>query len=343
MKKTTLLFLVIFLILLCALPVSAENSWNNHWAAESMNRALENGWLEGNIDPESSVTLQRFVMMLQKANGITPDGTFARTLDQKSHISNTFTDTSGTDLQTSGYLQTALDFGILLPSDYSENKLTPLRNLTRSDAIVLTTRVFGGVYSARNNPFDRSRFSDIADTSEWLCRYINESAENNILKGYPDNTVKTEKDITLAEAVAMIDRTVLYTERGTDPDIKLNIVNYYPGVTNSDPPLEIKTKQAELHVPIQMIDNIVYVPAKSVYFTALELHDRLDSASLATNEWLPVPQIFQMSYGLTILYQAGQKQTAMDRLDNWPYGDITGGNEGLVSSARIESLAVMFI
>ena len=69
----------------------------------------------------------------------------------------------------------------------------------------------------------------------------------------------------------------------------------------------LKSEQVSLDVPAQIIDGILYVPAKSIYAAGIKLHTN----SYPTNDywvmWRNGRQVLLLEYGVTATYQSANK------------------------------------
>ena len=87
---------------------------------------------------------------------------------------------------------------------YPDNSVRPEGNITREEVSAVFYRLLDkeykqSIYTLKNN------FNDI-NSSKWSNKHISTLAKGNIVKGYEDNTFKSENFITRAEAAAIASR-----------------------------------------------------------------------------------------------------------------------------------------
>lgn len=85
----------------------------------------------------------------------------------------------------------------------------PDANLTRAEFAKVTALVAGLEDSAFNN-MSYKKFDDV-EADHWSAGYVNTVAENRLIVGYTDGTFKPDKNVTYAEALTVILRTLDYT------------------------------------------------------------------------------------------------------------------------------------
>ena len=329
----------IFLIVVFTIPISVQASDTNqsYWAAQHLSDAEKSGWLIGDVNNgESLVKRADFVKMVQDALLITPNGSFAKTTtiitpsgtDGEGHQPIIFVDTADTELQKSGFLQIALDFGLIRSEDYDDNQFKPTENLKRREAIIIVTRAIGSVYGATNKTFNPG-FADYNIIPEWAQSFIGETADKKILIGYPDNEVKAEQDITLAEAAAIVMRASALTLQNRNSEYKMVVVDGFS---------ELRSEvEVELAVPIQVIGGILYAPVKSIYVANYALHNKFTFGNEI--KWLSDRQVILIQYGKgDKAFQSGNKYAS--NLFEPPYRDMVSQLQ-LEYPARIQQGEIM--
>lgn len=85
-------------------------------------------------------------------------------------------------------------------SGYGDSTFRPNNKITRAEVAVLLIKA-KGIVPAKNAQLD---FKDKGKVPSWSTGYIYEAVKAGILTGYPDKTVRAEKEITRAEAIVMI-------------------------------------------------------------------------------------------------------------------------------------------
>lgn len=126
-----------------------------------------------------------------------------------------FTDVSDTD----GYAQSVQrlsDFGII--NGFSDGSFRPDETLTRTQFSKITVCMLDKEDDAKSNSVV-TPFFDV-DQFYWGVPYINYVSKNAIIKGYTDGSFHPESNITFAEAVTVLLRTLGYKEE--------NVGYYWP-------------------------------------------------------------------------------------------------------------------
>lgn len=109
-----------------------------------------------------------------------------------------------------------------------------------------------------------------------------------LLQGYPNGEFAEGRQATRAEAVKMILRQLEYNRQGIAADIKLKIA----GGRSNQPTID-----AIPIVPLQVVDNTLYVSLRNVFFD-------ITNWSRA-NHWQPVEQSMYFDYDVQFGYTAG--------------------------------------
>ncbi len=288
--KRSLCFTLIAALTLSAMifPASAfsENPYDfsdtkGHWAEEeirlaSCNRHTNgdrwvNGYPDGTFRPGAQVSRAEFVKMLAAATYLYPYTDTAKFLHEFSSYAKSgemLTDMDGHWLTKEGWTQAALDFGLILPSDYPGGAFLPSQPATRLEAAVMIVRALGLVYPAQQSTQEELPFTDAAAIPQELRGYVFQAVKAGVLEGYPDNTFGGGKTITRAEAVAMIFRALDYMEQGIDREIKVFVTE------SSDylPENEKQRIKLNLSVPAQVIDGTIYVSLRDIFASYFELY-----------------------------------------------------------------------
>ena len=262
-----------------------------HWAQESIEQAINDGWINGYPDgtfrPEGTITRAEFVKMVLNAIHLTPLSSNALWLKEHAvsvkdpltltpYSPTAFHDMDTNWLTTQGWLDVAVNFGLVVPSDYNNNMFRPSKAITRYEIAVMVDRAMGKVYPASRTLTEELPFSDAEQIPEWVRGYINEAVKAGVLTGYPDGTFGHSKSATRAEAVVMVQRMLDYTREGLDPDINLNIF-YSPPDGYWESPAEVTTQD----VRMQLVDQVLYASLPDILAVQDELmHDGIYTLSL---------------------------------------------------------------
>ena len=128
--------------------------------------------------------------------------------------SNDFTDVAA-DAWYNNAISTMTNAGIL--DGYEDGSFHPNGYITRAEFATIAVRFFDLSYQGED------LFPDI--DGHWAQDYINQAADAGIIEGYPDGTFGPQKQITRAEAVTMVNRTL---DRHPDPDHFLEDMLVWP-------------------------------------------------------------------------------------------------------------------
>jgi uncharacterized repeat protein (TIGR02543 family) len=155
------------------------------------------GYEDGTVRPEGSITRAEVATI------------FFRLLTDESRDkfwsqTNDYTDVPA-DAWYNSAVSTLSNAGIL--DGYEDGTFRPDGNITRAEFATITARFLEASYDGGN------RFPDI--DGHWAAEYINEAANAGIVDGYEDGTFRPQQNITRAEAVTMVNRTV---DRHPDAD-----------------------------------------------------------------------------------------------------------------------------
>ena len=165
------------------------------------------GYEDGTVRPEGSITRAEVATI------------FVRLLTDESRDkfwsqTNDYTDVPA-DAWYNSAVSTLSNAGIL--DGYEDGTFRPDGNITRAEFATITARFLEASYDGGN------RFPDI--DGHWAAEYINEAANAGIVDGYEDGTFRPQQNITRAEAVTMVNRTV---DRHPDADHLLDNMVTWP-------------------------------------------------------------------------------------------------------------------
>ena len=165
------------------------------------------GYEDGTVRPEGSITRAEVATI------------FFRLLTDESRDkfwsqTNDYTDVPA-DAWYNSAVSTLSNAGIL--DGYEDGTFRPDGNITRAEFATITARFLEASYDGGNC------FPDI--DGHWAAEYINEAANAGIVDGYEDGTFHPQQNITRAEAVTMVNRTV---DRHPDADHLLDNMVTWP-------------------------------------------------------------------------------------------------------------------
>lgn len=190
-----------------------------HWARADIERAREEGWVTGYPDgtfrPDASVTRAEFVKMLGVVYA-----NWVRIL-----APTVFSDSNDHWVALTGYLQEAIEAGIIRPSEYPDGRFEPDRSITRSEVALMLARtnVWHNdtfLWSIATEDSELPAFPDVAGLPSEVRQAISGLSGAGVIRGFPDNTFRGDATTTRAEAVVLIRRfreALLETGLGMPP------------------------------------------------------------------------------------------------------------------------------
>lgn len=197
------LITLLTVLALAAVPVAragAEDDMAGHWAASEVQAARELGLVKGHPDgtfqPEESVTRGQFITLMTRVRGLPPKaGTGG------------FTDLAGHWLAGQGWIQAAVNAGLVVPADYGHAPaLQPDKPITRVEAAVLMARTANRLGAAQTLHGAPLPFTD--KVPEWATGFVAAVNSPGIFKGNGDGTFGVGADLTRAQAAAIALRTL---------------------------------------------------------------------------------------------------------------------------------------
>ena len=166
----------------------------NHWAEENIiglaKLGIVTGYTDGSIKPNNNITRAEMAVIVVKAASLEPADEINLSFKDKDEIPN----------WAAGYIQTAVDNGII--TGYEDNTFKPSKNLTREEMVVLIIKAFDIAVEEGLQP---PKFKDTDEIGSWALNFVAKSVDLNIVSGYLDNTFKPKRNVTRAETF-----TVLY-------------------------------------------------------------------------------------------------------------------------------------
>lgn len=184
-------FIICLIVLILNFNIAYASDYENHWAKSYIDYAISNGFAfgtqDGNFEPDRPITRAEFINIL------------ARYVKLGSNVFFTSFNDISPDSWYFPMIVSAEDAGII--KGYDDGGFHPDSPVTREDAITFICRAY------KTDPpyYDIfALFSDISDTSDYAKKYVIFAAENKILIGYENNTIKPKNYITRAEALVML-------------------------------------------------------------------------------------------------------------------------------------------
>ncbi len=196
--KKLLAFILVCLMALSTTAFAADFvDVDGHWATAAIENAAENGLITGSnglFRPNDKMTRAEMATIMVRACGATADADISE-----------FTDVSTDDWFYSS-VSKAVAMGAFNGSD---GKFNPENSITRQEAFVVLSRVFG---LATNEKIDASilnQFSDGGQVADWAKNDIAAIISSGYVGG-SNGMLNPNANITRAEFAAVMDRLVKY-------------------------------------------------------------------------------------------------------------------------------------
>ncbi len=195
---------IISLILACVMLLStsvfaatfSDMPADDHWATAALNNAVNNGLLtgsDGRIYPENNMTRAEMATIIVRACGAVKDADIS----------------AYTDVSTDDWFYASMSKAVAMGAfNGSEGKLRPNNNITRQEAFVVLSRVFG-LNAGTVSTEVLNQFKDANKVADWA----KESVAAIIEKGYvggANGMLNPLANITRAEFAVVMDRIIKY-------------------------------------------------------------------------------------------------------------------------------------
>ncbi|WP_313639236.1 S-layer homology domain-containing protein, partial [Paenibacillus sp.] len=165
-----------------------------HWAQGQLQEWLDRGYLggypDGTVKPNKAITRGEYVTLINRLFGFT----------QKATVS--FKDMKSTNWNYSEVAK-AVKAGYI--GGYEDNTFRPNNPLTRQEAAVITAKLL-----KLNTNTTSNKFKDNAQIAAWAKGAVAAAADKKIINGYPDGTFGPKRSLTRAEAVGIINSSVIH-------------------------------------------------------------------------------------------------------------------------------------
>jgi len=172
-----------------------------HWAGQTVRelayKGLLGGYEDGTFRPDNVINRIEGAAMLERA---------LKLPSVNEENASSFDDNGDIPAWARGTVASIVAAGLM--SGYQESNdaktFRPLETLNRYELAVILSRLeFTGAGSSANEPVD---FKDWDEVPIWARQAVNIAVQQGMVKGYPDGTFKPQKEVTRAEAAAMIAR-----------------------------------------------------------------------------------------------------------------------------------------
>jgi hypothetical protein len=171
-----------------------------HWAAQTVQELVEQGIISGYEDntfrPDNLINRAECSAILARALNLSAG---AATLDA-------FSDSADVPAWAKDPVAAAVEAALLkgYPEADGSTTFRPARQVTRAELAVILSRVV--VKELGEQQPAAASFADLEKIPTWALDGINIAAEKGLVQGYPDGTFQPDKEVTRAEAAAMIAR-----------------------------------------------------------------------------------------------------------------------------------------
>lgn len=192
-KRRLSLILSLVMIAVLIVPYTVFGSdYTEHWAKETIQEWFDNerikGYEDGSFKPENSVTRAEFMTMVNSAYEFT----------ELAEIN--FSDADKEEWYYTE-VQKAVEAGYIVGDN--DETVRPADEITRQEVAVVITRL-----NELEQNTDVSKFADKEDIAEWAVGYVGAVAEAGYMIGDDDNNFKPADDITRAESLVTLDRSM---------------------------------------------------------------------------------------------------------------------------------------
>lgn len=186
-------------------PVNIQFSdVDGHWAQSTINQLVQlgvtKGFEDGTFRPQATITRAQFITFVVRSFDIAP----------MPAMRATFADVP-TNHWASGYVETAVYFGVLKPGEYPGGSFGPDVPITRLEMATIAVRALGLEPTAVARASEPLGFADAGDVSANWVGHIATAVDRQVFGGYPSEggglpTFKPNRTATRAEASAVIIR-----------------------------------------------------------------------------------------------------------------------------------------
>jgi len=185
---------------------------SGHWARQAVEAGVASGFIAGYPDgtfrPNASVTRAEFFKMLGGAMRLpAAKGQTGLSEEQAVPLHWSF---------DRGYVQAAVNGGLLYPPDYAGGQFGPDVQITRREIVVAAVRALGKEALAQSQELSLD-VPDGAAYAQWLKNYAAIALGEGIITGYEDRSLGLDRTATRAEALVMIQRIMAKVTANLQP------------------------------------------------------------------------------------------------------------------------------
>ncbi|MDO5713100.1 MAG: S-layer homology domain-containing protein [Tissierellia bacterium] len=191
MRKKFFVGLIFLCILISAPVIAAPKDIQGHWAEKNIQWAIDQGIIQGYPDgtfkPNQSITKAEYYRITNQSEPVE--------IDPNIKADEIFKDVN-TDSWYYKDVQAGLSSGYLEKEEF----LNPNEAITREDAV----RIISHTQGWEENSQAIKEFRDYNSISEKYKGLVGAAVSHNLVKGYPDGTLRPKSSLTRAEVVTMI-------------------------------------------------------------------------------------------------------------------------------------------
>ncbi|HEX6989609.1 MAG TPA: S-layer homology domain-containing protein, partial [Bacillota bacterium] len=195
-------------------PVPEYTDMAGHWAHDAVatltGRRVVQGYPDGSFGPERSVTRAEFAIMLQRLLAAVSGGTISGAAMSGgagtaagagiNEAALPFTDADEIPEWAAQAIAQAAAAGLL--GGYQDGTFRPQQPITRQEAAAILSRVPLGPGATGEPP----SFTDADQIGDWALAAVEAAAVRGLVLGYPDGSFGPLREITRAEAAAILVR-----------------------------------------------------------------------------------------------------------------------------------------
>ncbi len=171
--------------------------WSEGAISRMLNRGLISGYPDGTFCPDKPVTRAECALILSRALDLPAAGPEALSV---------FGDKGAIPEWTQAAVAQAVAARLFsgYPEPDGSKEFGPDKKVARTELAVILSRAASQKGLQKNS--DLTNFSDQDRIPEWAREEVRSAAEYGLAKGYSDGAFRPQKEVTRAEAAAMIDR-----------------------------------------------------------------------------------------------------------------------------------------
>ena len=168
-----------------------------HWATEAINNAAENGLItgsDGRFYPDDNMTRAEMATIMVRACGATEDADISAFKDVKAN----------------DWFYASVSKAVAMGAfNGNAEKFNPNNSITRQEAFVVLSRVFGLAINEKVDTAILDQFKDVKDIADWAKNDIAAIVASGYVGGN-DGKLNPNANITRAEFAVVMDRLVKY-------------------------------------------------------------------------------------------------------------------------------------